>query len=140
MQGGISIPSVLAVTFLVGEWRTGAGGMGGTRDLCVDLKRGGDMGSRCTSTMRMTTLLCSRIDACPCCDGVYRMYWVSALFQHNETGMQHNLLCVMFQGLPGLFSNLLDVILTGLFAILCNQPIDVYLWRMMDIDCNAENR
>ena len=50
--------SIVMVTFLVGECSTGAGGEGGPRGILVlVLKRGGDIGSRWASTIRITLCL-----------------------------------------------------------------------------------
>ena len=51
---------------------TGAGGDGGPRGIFLFvLKRGGSMGSFCTSTIRMILCLAPELNATPCCDGVY---------------------------------------------------------------------
>ena len=73
MQGGIFQSCCsFTVTFLVGECITGAGGDGGplgTLELILNL--GGDIGSFCASTKRMTRCFAPELNAAPCCDGVY---------------------------------------------------------------------
>ena len=95
MQGGIFQSCCsFTVTFLVGECMTGAGGDGGplgTLELILNLRErkssikssqvkdlakllvhlGGDIGSFCASTKRMTRCFAPELNAAPCCDGVY---------------------------------------------------------------------
>ena len=62
---------LMAITFRGGEWRTGAGGEGGPLgSFLLILKRGGSIGSRWTSTRRMTRCLAPELKASPCCEGV----------------------------------------------------------------------
>ena len=61
----------LTHTFLVGEWRTGAGGDGGPRGIFwLVLNFGGSMGSFCASTILMILCLEPELKATACVEGV----------------------------------------------------------------------